>query len=269
MSRQIIIGGNWKHSMTEADTVEFCEEMKPLIEQKPTSVKLIIAAPDLCIHILERYFGKDDRIEISVQHFDIGVSPTTGARTGATTLNQIEKSESNIQWVIIGHSEVREYSHIDNRYINQQLLELQESKSGIRPILCIGEDFDIREQGTEVLKDYLKKQLTEGLADISAEFMKKIVIAYEPIWAIGKKTDGSAKESATSDQAQESCNIIRSIIIELYNQELADGITIQYGGSMKAKNAEELLSQTDIDGGLIGGASKEAQSLIDITKAAS
>ena len=163
-----------------------------------------------------------------------------------------------MRYVIIGHSERRTLYGESNAIINAKIKQAR--ISNLKPIFCIGETLEEREAGK--LEDVLRSQISEGLVGVEEKDMKEIVVAYEPVWAIGTGV------VATVEQAQEAHAFCRSVIADLYSQELADKIRIQYGGSMKAANAAELLAQPDIDGGLVGGASLEAQSFLDLIRAA-
>ncbi len=166
--------------------------------------------------------------------------------------------ELYVRYVIIGHSERRTLYGETNTIINAKVKKSLEAQ--LKPIFCIGETLEEREGGK--LEAVLRSQITEGLAGIEEKEMKGIVVAYEPVWAIGTGV------VATVEQAQDAHAFVRSVIADLYTQELADKIRIQYGGSMKADNAGELLAQPDIDGGLVGGASLEPQSFLDLINAA-
>ena len=179
-----------------------------------------------------------------------------GAYTGEVSTMMLK--ELFVRYVIIGHSERRTLYGETNAIINAKIKKAR--AANLKPIFCIGETLEERESGK--LEDVLRSQITEGLADIDEKDLREIVVAYEPVWAIGTGV------VATVEQAQEAHAFCRSVIAGLYSQEIADKVRIQYGGSMKPDNAGELLAQPDIDGGLVGGASLEPQSFLDLIQAA-
>ena len=232
-----LIAGNWKMFKTKAEAVAFAEEFKALYGG--TDVQAAICAPFTDLEALVDCF-RGTGIGVGAQnvHFE-----DEGAFTGEISVRMLE--EIGVDFCIIGHSERRQYFAETDETVNLKIKKLLESS--IRPIMCVGESLEQRDSG--VLFDFVKSQLEGGLAGISPEDMNKIVVAYEPIWAIG------TGKTATADQAQEVCAMIRNTIAEMYDAETAEAVRIQYGGSMNAGNAAELLAKPDIDGGLIGGAS--------------
>ena len=170
----------------------------------------------------------------------------SGAYTGEISPNMLV--DAGVKYVIIGHSERREYFHEDDAFLNKKVLKAFEH--GLTPILCCGETLEQRESG--VTLDWIRLQIKSDMQNVTAEQAASMVIAYEPIWAIG------TGKTATSDQAEEVCKAIRETIAEIYDTDTAEKIRIQYGGSMNAGNCKELLAKPDIDGGLIGGASLKA-----------
>ena len=181
----------------------------------------------------------------------------SGAYTGEISAAMLV--DAGVKYVIIGHSERRDYFKEDDVLLNKKVKKAFEA--GITPILCCGESLEQRELG--VTMDWIRLQIKSDLAGVTADQVKSMVIAYEPIWAIG------TGKTATSDQAQEVCKGIRDLIAEIYDSDTAEAVRIQYGGSMNAGNAAELLAKPDIDGGLIGGASLVAEKFAAIVKAAS
>ena len=232
-----LIAGNWKMFKTKAEAVAFAEEFKALYGG--TDVQAAICAPFTDLEALVDCF-RGTGIGVGAQnvHFE-----DEGAFTGEISVRMLE--EIGVDFCIIGHSERRQYFAETDETVNLKIKKLLESS--IRPIMCVGESLEQRDSG--VLFDFVKSQLEGGLAGISPEDMKKIVVAYEPIWAIG------TGETATSDQAEEVCKGIRDLVEELYDKAVADKIRILYGGSVNAGNAAELFGKDDIDGGLVGGAS--------------
>jgi len=162
-----------------------------------------------------------------------------------------------VTYVILGHSERREYFKESDEFINQKVKAVLEI--GMKPILCIGEKLEEREGGKTL--EVLAKQIKGGLVDLSKEAAEKVIIAYEPVWAIG------TGKTATPEMAEETHKAIRNVLVEMFGKDIADKMIIQYGGSMKPENAKDLLSQEDIDGGLVGGASLKADSFFEIIKA--
>ena len=179
-----------------------------------------------------------------------------GAYTGEISPNML--NDAGVKYVIIGHSERRQYFAETNETVNKRTKAAL--AGGLKPIICVGESLDQREQG--VTEELVRMQVKIALNGVTADELKNVVIAYEPIWAIG------TGKTATADQAEEVCAAIRKVVGELYGEDAAKALTVQYGGSMNPKNAEELLSKPDVDGGLIGGASLKADQFAVIVDAA-
>ncbi len=179
-----------------------------------------------------------------------------GAFTGEISASML--LSAGCDYVILGHSERRAIFNESNEWINKKIHKAL--SSGLKPIFCVGETLEERESGT--MKDVLREQITAGLKDVSSAQMEEIIVAYEPVWAIG------TGKTASPEQAEEVHKFIRDLIEEMFNKEVADGLVIQYGGSVKPNNAKELLSQPNIDGALIGGAALKSDSFIDIIYAA-
>lgn len=240
--RTPFIAGNWKMNMTAAEAEVFCNELKDLYK-KEGEVKTAICAPFVRLAELVEYF-KGTEIKVGAQncHFE-----DSGAFTGEVSVPMLE--ELGIDYCIIGHSERREYFAETDETVNKKLLRLFDSS--ILPILCVGEKLEERDAGKE--KDVVGAQIKKDLEGLTADNVKALTIAYEPIWAIG------TGRTASPEQAEEMCGYIRSVIAEMYDDETAQAVTIQYGGSMKPANASDLMAMEDIDGGLIGGASLKAQ----------
>ena len=249
--RSAVIAGNWKMNKTPAEAQALIEEMKPLVLTDKCDVVVCVPFTDLSA-ALEA--AKGTNIEIGAQncHWE-----KSGAYTGEISAETLY--EMGVNYVIIGHSERRQYFGETDKTVNKRTRAALDA--GLSVILCVGETLEQREQG--ITFDLVAMQTRIALLGVTELELKNIIIAYEPIWAIG------TGKTATSEQANEVCTAIRNIVCHLYGDEASDGITIQYGGSMNAANANELLSQTDVDGGLIGGASLKAADFATIVKAAS
>lgn len=249
--RKTIIAGNWKMNMTPSQTKAMIEELKPLVKEvKWCEMVLCVPFVDIAAAVKA---AKGSKIAIGAEnmHFE-----PKGAYTGEVSADMLK--ECGIKYVVLGHSERRQYFGETDETVNKKVKVALES--GFRPIVCVGESLDEREQ--DVWSEVVRKQVKIALKDVPVEDVKKVVIAYEPIWAIG------TGKTATADQANEVCATIRECLRGLYGARAARAITIQYGGSMNAKNAAELLSKPDVDGGLIGGASLKSADFATIVEAA-
>lgn len=240
MARKRIIAGNWKMNMTPSEAVKLVEELKPLVVNDDVDVVYCVPAIDI-VPVVEAVKGTN--VQVGAENFYI---EDKGAYTGEISAPMLV--DAGVKYVIIGHSERREYFKEDDAFLNKKVKKA--IASGLTPILCCGETLEQREMG--VTMDWIRLQIKSDLAGVAADDVKNLVIAYEPIWAIG------TGKTATSDQAQEVCKGIRDLIAEIYDTDTAEAVRIQYGGSMNAGNAAELLAKPDIDGGLIGGASLKA-----------
>lgn len=249
--RKTIIAGNWKMNKTPSEAKELIEEMKQLLS-KCKWCEMVLCVPFTDIQTAVKA-ARGSKIAIGAQnmHFE-----KSGAFTGEISADMLK--EMGVKYVIIGHSERRQYFNETDVNCNKKIKVA--IAAGLRPILCCGETLEEREQ--DVTMEVVRKQLKIALRDVPVEDIKKVVIAYEPIWAIG------TGKTATSEQAGEVCSSIRDCLRGLYGARAARAITIQYGGSMNAKNAAELLAQPDVDGGLIGGASLKAPDFSAIVDAA-
>ncbi|MEX2717193.1 MAG: triose-phosphate isomerase [Candidatus Sigynarchaeum springense] len=252
MKNRPIIGGNWKMQKTIAESKSFIQEFLQKIENLPEMVDIVIFPPFTAIHAISEVL-KGKKIYTGGQNMYF---EEKGAFTGEISANML--LEVGASHVILGHSERRiifkETSDLISRKVKTAV------KKGLKPILCIGETKDERIAGkTELV---LKEQLTGSLNGINKDEMTSIVIAYEPVWAIGTGL------TATPAQAQEAHAYVRKLLASMYDQDVSRTTRIQYGGSIKPENAKELFSQPDIDGGLVGGASLDAKSLVDIIKGA-
>jgi triosephosphate isomerase len=235
--RRKIIAGNWKMNKTPSETVALLNDLKPLVATDEVDVVFCVPAVSL-IPAIETVKGTNIAIGAENMHFE-----ESGAYTGEIAPNML--TDIGVKYVIIGHSERREYFAETDETVNKKVLKAFEYN--ITPIICCGETLTQREQGVTI--DFVRQQIKIAFLNVTAEQAKKAVIAYEPIWAIG------TGKVATAEQAQEVCKAIRDCIAEIYDRETADTIRIQYGGSVTAASAAELFSQPDIDGGLVGGAS--------------
>ena len=237
MSRKKIIAGNWKMNMTPSEAVALINTLKPLVQNDEVDVLLCVPAIDI-IPAMEAAKGTNIQIGAENMYFE-----EKGAYTGEISPNMLV--DAGVKYVIIGHSERREYFAETNETVNKKVLKAFEH--GITPIICCGESLTQREQGITI--DWIRQQIKVAFLNVTADQAKTAVIAYEPIWAIG------TGQVATTEQAQEVCAAIRACIGEIYDEATAEAIRIQYGGSVSAASAPELFAQADIDGGLVGGAS--------------
>ena len=234
--RKKIIAGNWKMNMTPTEAVALCETLKPLVQNPEVDVVYCVPAIDI-IPVKQAIAGTNVHLGAENVYFE-----EKGAFTGEISPAMLK--DAGVEYVIIGHSERRGYFGETDQDINKKLLKLLEH--GFNPIVCCGESLEQRESG--ITMDWINMQIKIAFQGVTAEQAKGVVIAYEPIWAIG------TGKTATTAQAEEVCKGIRETICSLYDEATAAAIRIQYGGSMNAKNCAELLAEPDIDGGLIGGA---------------
>ena len=237
MARKKIVAGNWKMNMTPSEAVKLVAELKDLVKNDDVDVVYCVPAIDI-VPAMEAAKGTNINIGAENMYFE-----ESGAYTGEIAPNML--TDVGVKYVIIGHSERREYFAETDETVNKKVLKAFEH--GITPIICCGETLTQREQGITI--DWIRQQIKIAFLNVTADQAKTAVIAYEPIWAIG------TGKTATSDQAEEVCAAIRECIKEVYDEATAEAIRIQYGGSMNAGNAAELLAKPDIDGGLVGGAS--------------
>ncbi len=238
--RRKIIAGNWKMNMTPSEAVKLVEELKPLVKNEEADVVFCVPAIDI-VPVAEAVKGTNIAVGAENMYFE-----EKGAYTGEISPAML--TDAGVRYVILGHSERRDYFHETSEDVNKKMKKAFEH--GITPIMCCGESLEQREQG--ITLDWIRQQVKVGYQGISPEDAAKSVIAYEPIWAIG------TGKTATTEQAEEVCAAIRACIRELYGETVAEEIRIQYGGSVNAGNAAELFAQPDIDGGLVGGASLKA-----------
>ncbi len=249
--RKAVIAGNWKMNKTRPEAKALVEELKPLV--KDAGCDVIVCVPFTNLEtVLDAAKGSNIKVGAQNCHFE-----KSGAFTGEISADML--TEMGVEYVVIGHSERRQYFGETDVTVNKRTKAAL--AAGLKVILCVGEMLDDREAG--ITDELVALQTKVALKDVSKEELKNVIIAYEPVWAIG------TGKTATAEQANEVCALIRATIAKVYDQAAADAMTIQYGGSMNAKNAAELLAQPDVDGGLIGGASLKAPDFATIVDAAS
>ena len=238
--RKKVIAGNWKMNMLPNEAIKFIEELIPLVKDTQNEVVLCVPYTDLFYALLT---AQNTNIKIGAQnmHFE-----EKGAYTGEVSAQMLKSI--NVEYVIIGHSERRQYFAETDETVNKKIKAA--FNVGLKPIVCVGETLEQREAGET--EKVITKQTELALEGLTDEQVKNTIIAYEPIWAIG------TGKTATKEDANESIKAIRNKIAEKYGQMVADGVIIQYGGSVKSSNAKELFEMSDIDGGLVGGASLKA-----------
>ncbi|GEL14670.1 triosephosphate isomerase [Pediococcus cellicola] len=247
--RTPIIAGNWKMNKNPKETTEFVNAVK---DQLPESNKVesVIGAPAVDLQaLLDAAKGSNLKVAAENCYFE-----DEGAFTGETSPKVL--SEMGVDYVIIGHSERRQYFKETDEDINKKAKAI--FANNMLPIICCGETLEQREAGQT--NDWVSGQITNALKGLSAEQVASLVIAYEPIWAIG------TGKTASSDQAQEVCQVLRETVAKLYDQTTADKVRIQYGGSVKPANVKELMGKEDIDGGLVGGASLVPDSFLELVR---
>ena len=249
-NRKAIIAGNWKMNKTATEAGLLLDDLIPLVEYAGCEVVVCVPFTDLKTAV-DKCAGTNLHVGAQNVHFE-----KSGAYTGEISADMLV--DLGVEYVVIGHSERRQYFAETDETVNKRTRAAL--AAGLKPIICVGESLTQREQG--VTEELVRLQVKVALLGVSAEELKNVVIAYEPIWAIG------TGRTATAEQAAEVCTAIRAIIRNLYGARVARSVTIQYGGSMNPKNAAELLAQPDVDGGLIGGASLKPDQFVDIINAA-
>ena len=249
--RKTIIAGNCKMNKTASETKQFADELKTILPRAKWC-DVLVCVPSVNIPAALRAF-KDMRVTVGAENV---FYEKNGAYTGEVSADMLK--DLGVKYVIIGHSERRQYFGETDITVNKKVHAALEA--GLHPIVCVGESLEQRELG--VTMDLISLQVKSALAGVSAEKLRKCVIAYEPVWAIG------TGRTATPEQAGEVCTFIRATIRHMYGARIARSITIQYGGSMNPGNAAELLAQPDIDGGLIGGAALKPDQFVAIINAA-
>jgi triosephosphate isomerase len=249
--RKAIIAGNWKMNKTRPEAKALLEELKPMVADVK-DVEIVACVPFTNLETaLSATAGTNIKIGAENCHFE-----KSGAFTGEISADML--AEMGVEYVVLGHSERRQYFAETDETVNKRTKAAL--AAGLKPIVCVGELLWERE--CNITEEVIARQIKLDFFGISADDLKKCVIAYEPVWAIG------TGKTATADQAEEVCAFIRATLAKLYGADVAETITVQYGGSMNAKNAAELLSKTNVDGGLIGGASLKAADFTTIITAA-
>ncbi|RKL68424.1 triose-phosphate isomerase [Salipaludibacillus neizhouensis] len=248
--RKPIIAGNWKMNKTKSEALAFIEEVKGLV---PSSEKVdsVVCAPYLFLDALVQE-TKGTEVQIAAQNMH---SEENGAFTGE--VSPLALQDLGVTYVVIGHSERRELFGETDHSVNEKVHAA--FKHGLTPIVCVGETLEQRDANKT--KDVVTTQVKGGLKGLSDDQVKQTVVAYEPIWAIG------TGKTASSEDANETCGVIREVISETFSSDASEAVRIQYGGSVKPANINELLAQSDIDGALVGGASLEAQSYLQLVEA--
>ena len=249
--RAAVIAGNWKMNKTRPEAKALVEELKPLVKDADCGVVVCVPFTNLET-VLEAAKGSNIKVGAQNCHFE-----KSGAFTGEVSADMLV--EMGVEYVVIGHSERRQYFGETDITVNKRTIAALEA--GLNVILCVGEMLEDRELG--ITEELVAMQTKIALNGVDKADLAKVIIAYEPVWAIG------TGKTATAEQANEVCSVIRNTVAKIYDQAAADAMTIQYGDSMNAKNAEELLAQPDVDGGLIGGASLKAPDFSVIVNAAS
>ena len=247
--RKPFIAGNWKMNISPLETEKLINDLLPLIKDKNCNVSLCVPFVDIQ-NAIKATLNTDLNIGAQNCHFE-----EKGAFTGEVSANMLK--DLGVNYVIIGHSERRTYFAETDEIVNKKIKSAL--NAGLNVILCVGESLEQREQN--ITFEVIAKEIKIALKDIPSSELYKITIAYEPIWAIG------TGKTATADEAEEVCKFIRNLISTIYDSDTANKLVIQYGGSMNAKNAKELLSKPDIDGGLIGGASLKPLDFSEVIKA--
>ncbi|MBS9784486.1 MAG: triose-phosphate isomerase [Oceanivirga sp.] len=247
--RKTIIAGNWKMNKTVSETKAFFNELLPLV--KDINANVIIGVPHTSLQVASE-LTKGSIVKIAAQNMNANLS---GAYTGE--ISPLMLKDLGVEYVILGHSERREYYKECDKIVNEKVKSAIDN--GLTAILCIGEKLEERENG--LTNEVVKTQLVNGLLGVCEKGIKSVIIAYEPVWAIG------TGKTATPEMAQEVHAFIRQLLTDLYSKKIAEEITVQYGGSMKPENVVALLEQKDIDGGLIGGASLDPSSFIKLIEA--
>jgi len=246
--RKTLIAGNWKMNNDVEASLKLVENLKALSKDFDANVDVLICPPFISLYSVKQALnGSSIKLGAQTMHFE-----DHGAYTGE--ISPLMLKNMGVEYVIIGHSERRQYFNETDETVNKKLKSAL--KYNLKPILCVGETLEQREDGLE--KETVRNQINKAFAGIEIQDAEKIVAAYEPIWAIG------TGKTATSEQANEMAAFIRSAIADIYNKELSRKIIIQYGGSVKSDNANEILSQSHIDGSLVGGASLKADEFLKI-----
>lgn len=238
--RKKIVAGNWKMNKTPKEAIDLVNELKDKVNTSDVDVIFCVPSVDL-IPVIDALKGTDIAVGAQNMYYE-----ESGAYTGEISPSML--TEIGVKYIIIGHSERRAYFAETDETVNKKVLKAIEHN--LVPIICVGETLEQREQGITI--DLVRLQTKIALKDVPSDKAKDIVIAYEPIWAIG------TGKTATSEQAQEVCKAIRQVVSEIYDNSVSESLRVQYGGSVNGSNAKELFNMGDIDGGLVGGASLKA-----------
>ena len=239
--RRKVIAGNWKMNKLPNETIDFIQKLEPLVKETGNEIILCVPYTDLFYALMT---AQNTNIKIGAQnmHFE-----EKGAYTGEVSGEMLKSI--GVEYVIIGHSERRAYFLETNEIVNKKIKAAL--KYDLKPIVCVGESLEQRESGKT--NEIITEQIQYALKDITSEQLKSIIVAYEPIWAIG------TGKTATAEDAENAIKAIRSKLLEMYGQQTSQGVIIQYGGSLKSTNAKEIFSMQNIDGGLVGGASLDVE----------
>ncbi|MBQ3968889.1 MAG: triose-phosphate isomerase [Clostridia bacterium] len=248
--RKAVIAGNWKMNKTPSEAKVLLNEIAPLVKDAQAEVVACVPYVDIAVAV-EAVKGTNIKIGAENAHWE-----EKGAFTGEISTGMLK--EIGVEYVVLGHSERRQYFGETDETVNKRTAAVL--KAGLKPIVCVGELLSERE--ANITEEVIARQIKLDLAGVSADDIKNVIIAYEPVWAIG------TGKTATAAQAEEVCAFIRDTLAKLYGQDIANGVTIQYGGSMNDANAAELLGKENVDGGLIGGASLVAEKFAAIVSAA-
>jgi len=248
--RKPIIAGNWKMNKTRDEALQFIYSVNMKVPSTEFVDSVVCAQAPILRDLVKRQ-GENLKVGAQTMHY-----LDNGAYTGEVSAPLLENI--GVTYVVLGHSERRAYYNETDSVVNKKIH--QAFRYGLTPILCVGEELDVREAGTT--DDFVKAQVVAALKGLGTEQIKELVIAYEPIWAIG------TGKTATSEMANDTIKAIRQVVAGLYSKETAEAMRIQYGGSVKPANIAELLSMSDIDGALVGGASLDAESFLALVNAA-
>lgn len=252
--RQNIVAGNWKMNTTAEEGLKLASEIVNMVQDEANNdAQVVLAAPFTHLQSIVKLVGNNKKVGVAAQNVS---EHESGAYTGEISVGMLKSI--GVQWVIIGHSERREYFNESHEQLARKTDAVL--KGGLTPIFCCGEPLEIREKNQH--ETHVKQQLEESLFHLSEEQIRKVVIAYEPVWAIG------TGKTASSQQAQDMHKSIRTQLAAKWGEEVANSIRILYGGSMKPDNAKELMDQPDVDGGLVGGASLKSRDFLEIIKSA-
>ncbi len=246
MARKKIVAGNWKMNMTPSQAVKLVEELKPLVVSDDVEVVYCVPAIDI-VPVVEAVKGTNVAVGAENMYFE-----EKGAYTGEISAEMLV--DAGVKYVVLGHSERRDYFKEDDVLLNKKVLKAFEK--GLTPILCCGETLEQREMG--ITLDWIRLQIKSDLKDVTAEQVASMVIAYEPIWAIG------TGKTATPEDADNAHAFIRETVARLYSKDIAEKLIIQYGGSVKAENVKALMAKENIDGALVGGASLSVDKFLPI-----